>query len=114
MKRAATPADIRVAVLEIFVRTGKEATVKEIAAEIGCGGATVRGIMNDHGGSVDGITFCPREKPRYSTDYPSFEVGGVARTYAWVPTMRVLQSAIRAARDAAAVAEARARQEVKP
>lgn len=76
-----------------FIETGRPATIKELAAELGCSESTVRKRMFDCGHVPPGCIFDDIEVPVYSLNYP----GTVMRhrmVDAWAPSRATLRARI--------------------
>ena len=100
MRNAALEAQVKTAVVEAFLETGKSLDANEIATRLDWSVSKVRRIMADAHGCVDGLVVTEEHRPSYSRNYASMQSGS-HKVWVYEPTLATLRAMINELRKAA-------------
>lgn len=84
---------VRDAVVEAYLETGKALDAKEIATRMGCSESTVRKILTKAGGCVNGLRTSQQGRDSYSRNYPG-STSGAHKVWVYSPALETLREMI--------------------
>lgn len=99
MRDAALEAQVKGAVVEAFLETGKALDAQEIATRLGWSVSKLRRVMTEAHGCVDGLVPSQEYRPSYSANYASMQ-SGAHKVWVYEPTLETLRAMINELRKA--------------
>lgn len=84
---------LRDAVVEAYLETGKALDVKEIATRMGWSESKVRKVFTAAGGCVTGLDLRQEGRESYSRNYPGM-TAGAHKVWVYMPTRQTLREMI--------------------
>ena len=91
--KIAREVEIKVAVVEAFLETGKALDATEIAARLGWSVSKVRRVISEAHGCVDGLVAREDRRESQSRNYAAFTTGA-HKVWVYLPTMETLRAMI--------------------
>jgi predicted transcriptional regulator len=85
---------VRDFVVERFISSGKDSTVKEIALGLGISESTVRKVFKAQGGTIRGLRYERESRESHSRNVPNINIGA-HYVGAWGPSCELLAEIIK-------------------
>lgn len=91
--KTARETQIKEAVVEAFLETGKALDANDIAARLGWSVSKVRRLISEAHGCVDGLIAREDRRESHSRNYAAF-TAGVHKVWVYLPSMETLRAMI--------------------